>query len=145
VEIPGYHSDTAITQRNATAKLLPDGTLEGTLLISFSGQEALKRRLDLYDEDFAGQNNALEKEIKGWLPDNAKLEVKTSASWINPEENLDVYCEFSVPEFATRSGRRMLVPLALFSKQANIFKSNKRTLPIYSPYSNRTEDQISLS
>jgi hypothetical protein len=132
-------------RRDATVEVLADGTLEGKLHISFDGQEALTRRLDLYDEDEAGRKNALEAEIKGWMPDNAKIEVTSSSGWTSSKEKLEVDCQFSVPEFATKVGRRLLVPLAAFSKQANPFKSNKRTLPIYFPYSHRTEDQISLS
>src|SRR5262249_1970049 len=128
-------------RRSITAKVLADGTLEGGLHITFAGQEALTRRLDLYDENSPGRNNALEKEIKGWMPDNAKIEIEASAGWASSKENLDVECEFSVADFATRTNHRMLVPLTPFNNQVNALKSNKRKLPIYFPYSHRTEDQ----
>ena len=141
--IPGRSSDNAITRRTANAKISPDGAVEGTLQISFRGQEALRRRLESYDEDEAGRRKALEDEIKGWLPPGAALEIQKVDSWENSEDDLRVECRFSVPDFGNISGHRLLFPLAVFqSNRTNPFKSEKRTYPVYFDYAYQVEDHI---
>jgi hypothetical protein len=49
--IPGRTSDAAIIKRTATVELSSEGMLEGTLRVAVSGQEALSRHLESYDED----------------------------------------------------------------------------------------------
>jgi hypothetical protein len=141
--IPGRGSETAITKRTATVKLLPDGTLEGAVNVTYHGQEALRKRLSLYDEDEGGRRKALEEEIRQWLPASAIVEIKKDEPWESSEEDLRVESSFTVPEFATLSGRRLMFPLALFqSNETNPFKSDKRAYPIYFDYAYQTEDDI---
>jgi Domain of Unknown Function with PDB structure (DUF3857) len=143
LRIPGRGSDTAITKRTATAKLLPDGTLEGVVHVTYSGQEALRKRLSLYDEDEGGRRKALEEEIKQWLPASAIVEIKKDEPWESSEEDLRVESSFTVPEFATINGRRLMFPLALFqSNETNPFKSDKRAYPVYFDFAYQTEDDI---
>lgn len=144
VTIPGYHSEASAIQRVTSAKILEDGTLEGTVHISFAGQDALTRRLELYEEDEQGRHRALEAEVKKWMPEGAKIDVTGSRGWSDPKEKLQVDCTFSVPQFASAVGRRLLAPLSVFGMRANPFKSQGRMHSIYFPYSYRTEDQISL-
>ena len=141
--IPGRGSETAITRRTATVSVLPDGALEGVVKVTYSGQEALSRRLDLYDEDEGGRRKALEEEIKHWLPATASVEVKHAGPWDSSEDELQVESSFTVPDFAAISGRRVLFPLALFqSNETNPLKSDKREYPIYFDYAYQTQDDI---
>lgn len=126
-----------------SAKLTPEGELEGTLQVAFSGQEALSRRLESYDEDETGRRNTLEDEIKEWLPTGANVEIKKAEPWESSDEDFRVECTFTVPNFATVSGHRMLFPLAIFqSPRTNPFKSEKRKYPIYFDYAYQVEDKI---
>ena len=141
--IPGRGSETAITRRTATVTVLPDGALEGVVKVTYSGQEALSRRLDLYDEDEGGRRKALEEEIKHWLPASAMVDVKHAGPWEGSEDDLQVESSFTVPDFAAVSGRRLMFPLALFqSNETNPFKSDKRAYPIYFDYAYQTHDDI---
>ena len=141
--IPGRSSDTAVTKRTAAVKLLVDGTLKGVVHLTYSGQEALKKRLSLYDEDEGGRRKALEEEIKQWLPASAVVEVSKAEPWESSEDDLRVEGAFTVPEFATVSGRRLIFPLAVFqSNETSPFQSDKRTYPIYFEYAYQTRDDI---
>jgi len=141
--IPGRGSEAAIMKRVASVKVLSDGALEGMVKVTYSGQEALSRRLDLYDEDEDGRRKALEKEIKHWLPASATVEVKQAGPWESSEDDLQVESSFTVPEFAAVSGRRLMFPVALFqSNETNPFKSDKRVYPIYFDYAYQTQDDI---
>jgi hypothetical protein len=144
--IPGRTSETAITRRTATVKVSPEGTVEGTLQVAFTGQEALRRRLELYDEDEAGRRKSLEDEIKQWLAPGATVDLKKAEPWESSEEDLRVECNFTIPDFANVSGHRLLFPLAVFqSNRTNPFKSEKRTYAIYFDYAYQVEDNIKWS
>ncbi|HEY7097093.1 MAG TPA: DUF3857 domain-containing protein [Terriglobales bacterium] len=141
--IPAPGSDSAIIRRTASVKVDSNGTIEGKVQVAFAGEEALVRRLDHYDEDEAGRQKALEDEVKGWLPAGANVEISRVDAWEDSDKELKAEASFSVPEFATVSGRRLLVPLAVFqAKPTHRFDSARRTYPIYFQYSYRVEDDI---
>jgi hypothetical protein len=141
--IPARPPDTAITRRTTDVKLSPEGELDGTLQVAFTGQEALQRRLESYDDDETGRRKTLEDEIKQWLPTGASVEIKKAEPWESSDEVLRVECTFSITNFATVSGRRLLFPLAIFqSPRTNPFKSEKRIYPIYFDYAHQVEDTI---
>ena len=141
--IPGRGPDTAVTTRTATVKLAPDGTVEGTVHISYAGQEALQRRLELYVQDDAGRRKALEDEIKSVLPPSATVTVTHSDPWESSEEDLRVDATFTVPDFASVAGHRLVFPLAVFhSTRTNPFKAEKRNYPIYFDYAYQATDAI---
>ncbi len=145
VNVPGYHSEAAVTRRTVTGQVTREGMLESKFHVVFSGQEALVRRLASYDDDDAGRRKALEDEIKGWLPDQAKVEITSSTGWDTSQGELQVDGAISIPDFATAAGRRLLIRASPFSHtKSSPFKSDKRTTPVYFPYSYRTEDSITL-
>jgi hypothetical protein len=145
IVIPGSHSETAVTRRTVAGKINSDGALESKFHVTFSGQEALVRRLASYDDDDAGRRKILEDEIKGWLPDDAKVEVTSSAGWNTSQGDLQVDGVISIPDIATAAGRRLLLPVSVFRHaKSSPFKSDKRATLLYFPYSYRTEDTITL-
>ena len=141
--IPAPGSDSAIIRRSASVKVDSNGTIEGKVQVAFAGQEALQRRLENYDEDEVGRQKALEDEVKGWLPAGANVEISRVDAWEDSDKDLKAEASFSVPGFATVSGRRLLVPLAVFqARPTHHFDSARRTYPIYFEYSYRVEDDI---
>ncbi|HUM03967.1 MAG TPA: DUF3857 domain-containing protein [Terriglobales bacterium] len=145
VNIPGYHSESAVTRRTVNATINEDGALESTFRVAFSGQEALTRRLDWYDDDEAGRKRGIEDEIKGWLPDTARVEVTAITGWDTSQGDLVVDGTISIPDYSTSSGRRLLVPIAIFrNTKANPFSSSARKYPVYFAYSHRTDDTTTL-
>lgn len=117
--------------------------MEGTLQLAFTAQEALSHRLEYYDEDETGRRKALEDEIKAWLPEGAKVDIKKAEPWESSDQDFRVECTFTVPNFATVSGHRMLFPPAIFqAPRTNPFKSEKRKYPIYFDYAYQVEDKI---
>ncbi len=145
VSVPGYHSEAAVTRRTVIAKINREGALESKFHVAFSGQEALVRRLVSYDDDDAGRRKALEDEIKGWLPDDAKVDITSSMGWDTSQGDLQVDGVISIPDFVTVAGRHVLAPVSLFrNTKSNPFKSDKRNTPLYFRYSYRTEDNVTL-
>jgi hypothetical protein len=127
-------------------KLQPDGGLEGTLEIAFTGQEALDRRLSGYGEDDEGRRKLVEDEVKDLAPTGAVIDIDEVTGWQDSEQPLRVKCRLHAPRFAVLTSKRMLFPLSVF--QANSkdpFPQVYRTQPVYFSHGYRTTDIINIS
>lgn len=145
VNTPEPKSADAVTERTATLQLAQDGTLEGNVQVKFVGQEALERRLEHRRADEAGRRKALEDEVRERLPAGSTVELTNKPNWEGPEEPLRAEFHIKTPNFGTSTGRRLLLPLAVF--QANMkypFQTTKRVHPIYFAYPFQTLDDITL-
>jgi hypothetical protein len=124
----------------------PDGSLEGTLEIVFTGQEALDRRLSGYDEDDAGRRKLMEDEVKELAPAGAIIEIDEVSGWQDSEQPLRVKCHLHAGRFAARTSKRMLFPLSVFQTNSkHPFPQIYRTQPVYFGHGYRTSDAIEVS
>jgi len=134
------------TERSSNLKLQPDGSLEGTLEISFMGQDALDRRLSASDEDEAGRRKQMEDDVKDLAPAGATIDIDEVTGWQEPEQPLRVKCHLHAPRFAALTSKRMLFPLSVFqSNSKNPFPQVYRTQPVYFSHGNRTTDKIDIT
>lgn len=146
LEVPAPSNESSAIERTAELKLRPDGGLEGTLEISFTGQEALDRRLSAAEEDEAGRRKLLEDEIKELTPVGATIDIDSINGWKNSEKPLQVKGRLYVSHFATFTAKRMLFPNAVFqttSKKPFIYAS--RIQPVYLRYCHSELDRITIS
>ena len=145
VAMPEPPSADALTERRATLQLGEDGSLTGKVQVVFHGQDALKRRLAAIEEDKAGRRKQLEEEVKGWFPAGAEVEIEKVSNWEDPEEPLRVESTVEVAEFAVSTGRRLILPLAIFqANEKHPFPHAKRIHPIYFPYPWQEVDEITV-
>ena len=145
VTTPNPVSADARTERKATLRLAPDGTLEGKGHVGFHGQEALRRRLRAFEKDDPARREQLEEELKGWLPAEATVEIDSIKHWENPEEPLRVEFTVEASGLATVAGRRLLLPLGVFqTNERNPFQHAKRVHPVYFPHPWEEHDEIIL-
>ncbi len=145
VTTPNPVSTDARTERKATLRLAPDGTLQGKGHVAFHGQEALRRRLRAFERDDPARREQLEEELKGWLPGEATVEVDSIQHWENPEEPLRVEFTVEVSDLATVAGRRLLLPLGVFqTNERNSFQHAKRVHPVYFRHPWEEHDEIIL-
>ena len=145
VTTPNPVSADARTERKATLRLAPDGTLEGKGHVAFHGQEALRRRLRAFEKDDLARREQLEEELKGWLPAEATVEIDSIQHWENPEEPLRVEFTVEASDLATVAGRRLLLPLGVFqTNERNPFQHAKRVHPVYFPHPWEEHDEIIL-
>jgi hypothetical protein len=137
---------SASTERTAELKLQPDGSLEGTLEIVLSGQEALDWRLSALDEDDAGRRQLVEDEVKRLTPAGATIDLDTVTGWQDPEQALRIKCHLHAPRFASFTQQRMLFPMAVFEmNRKNRFTQSYRVEPVYFRYGYRQLDKITIS
>jgi hypothetical protein len=135
----------AVAERTAALRLDAEGNLDGSVTVLFSGQEALRRRLDALDEDDAGREKMIEDEVKAWFPSAAQVEVTRVTAWEGTDEPLIVEFTLHVPEFAVPTGQRLLLPLGVFqSQEQHPFQHAQRTHAIYFRHPYQRVDRVTI-
>jgi transglutaminase-like putative cysteine protease len=143
---PKPESKDAVTQRRAEFKLDADGNLEGNLTITFEGQEALTRRLKAIDQDDAARRKDLEEALQHMLPQGAVVKLLSTDAWETPETPLKAQFQIQIPNYASRAGQRLVLPVALFHANAqNPFASARRTHPVYFEYPYEVYEDVTLA
>ena len=135
----------AITRRHADLRI-EDENLTGKITVTFSGQEALVRRLATLNDDEAARKKALEDEVKGWFPDGATLNLTSLTGFNTPEAELKATFDATLPNLVSSAGSKVVVPISVFTTQSkNPFAPATRTHPIYFAYPTLEEDEVKLT
>lgn len=146
VRVQSPSIEVGSTERTAHLKLQQDGSLEGTVEIVFTGQEALDRRLSGYDEDDAGRRRLMEDEVKDLAPAGATIDIDEVTGWQESEQPLRMKCKLHAPRFSALTSRRMIFPLSVFQANSkNPFPQVYRATPVYFGHGYRTADKIEIS
>ena len=135
----------AVIDRKASLKLEDDGGISGTLIATFSGQEALRRRLNARHDDDTERRKDLVDEAKDWLPAGATVELLNTPDWTTADQPLRAEFRVRIEGLGTSTGRRLLLPVTVLagSKQRR-FEHSTRTHPVYFNYPFRTQDDVTL-
>ncbi len=146
VEIPPPHSGDARITRTADLRLDATGALQGKLHVRFEGQEALERRLEALDEDETTRHKNLEDEVKSWLPASASVKVTAARAWDDSGQPLEADFDVDFPEFGSKSGQRLLIPVGVFqSGQNRPFAQADRAYPVYFRYPWQESDDVTVT
>jgi hypothetical protein len=138
-------SSNSTVRRKAELELEQDGSIRGKVVASFTGLEALRRRLDNAENDETGKRKELEDEIKEWLPSNTQVKLGSITGWDSVNEPLVVEVEIEIPGFAAATGRRLLLPMALFqANEKHPFQHASRKYAVYFPYPFQEHDEVAL-
>ena len=145
VRVPEPASGQALTQRTARLRLDKEGNVEGKLEVSFTGQEALGRRLSENNQDEAGRKDSLEQEIRGWLPQDATVKLDSATGWEGSDGPLHALFSVRIPNFAGQTGDRLLFPAVIVhSKDEKAFQTSQRENPVYLQYGYQTSDELTV-
>jgi len=144
VETPWVRNDAATTRRVAHLQL-EDGVIRGTVLITYSGQEALRRRVEMRNDDDAAAKKSIEKKLKESFADGTTVSLVDVKNLRDAEQPLVISATVELPSAASLVGSRAMVPLAIFAAtQKNPFPSEKRKSAIYFHYAYRVDDEVTL-
>ena len=133
-------------ERNATFTLDENGSLEGRLVVTFTGLEALTRRLKMRNEDGRTRKEWLEDEVKGYVPTGIDVTLANSPDWGASTNMLRAEFDLRIPGFAERAGSRLLLPLAVFrAHEGRMFTHAERVRPIYFDFPFTYEDAVVIT
>ena len=121
------------------------GELTGTLRIDFVGREGALRREENRDDDELGRKQALEDDIKRWIPFTASLDNTTISNWDDVEQPLHVETTLTLPAVASSAGSRVLMPAEIFrGQQSAAFQAQKRVNMVYFQYPYQESDDLKI-
>jgi len=145
VNVPGPEPGAAVTKRESDLVLSADGTLEGNLRVTYTGQTALEWRREGNDLDADGRRRLIEDEIKRWLGAGAVVDAVSVDAWSDGDQPLRVDAHVRIPAYAQVTPRRMLGALNPFTRNAkNPFTRSTRKTPVYFKYAMHGTDDVTI-
>jgi len=141
--LPG--SPDSVVERKADLKMSEDGTLSGKVTMTFSGLEALRRRIEERNEDEADRKQYMEDQLKEFVPVGIEAELTNKPDWNSSSPTLVAEYNLKVPGWATAAGHRALVPVGLFgASEKHLFTHKDRVHPIYFQFPCQRKDDVSI-
>ena len=129
----------------ARLKLSDTGDLEGTLEETFTGLEALQRRVEERNADETDRRKFLEDEVREYVPATIEIELTNKPEWNTSSPTLVAEFNLKIPGWASGAGRRALVPVGVFSgSEKRLFDHANREYPIYFEYPFEKVDDVTL-
>jgi hypothetical protein len=138
-------SSVSQIQRKADMKLTETGSLEGKVSVTFSGLEALQRRIEQRNEDDANRKKFLEDQLREYIPVGIDVELTNKPDWGSSAPTLVAEYDLKVQGWASGAGKRALVPMGLFSAtEKHVFEHANRVHPIYFEYPFEKIDEVAI-
>jgi len=132
-------------ERKANLKLSDTGDLEGKLSLTFTGLEAMRRRVEERNTDDAERKKFLEDQVKEYIPAGIEVELTNKPDWSSSAGTLVAEYNLKVPGWVSGAGRKAILPVGLFSApEKHIFDHTSRVHPIYFNYPFQEMDDISI-
>jgi transglutaminase-like putative cysteine protease len=132
-------------ERNAKLKLSDTGDLEGPLTVSFTGLEAMYRRLEFRNADEVSRKKFLEDEVKGQVPAAVEVDLTNKPDWSGSETPLVAEFQIKVPGWVAGAGKRAVMPAGVFTAaEKSMFEHAKRVHPVYFQYPFEKVDDVTI-
>ncbi len=145
VTTPVPESSVSQIERKADLKLSNEGSLAGKLTITYSGLEALWRRIGERHEDDAHRKKFLEDDVKEAIPVVTEVELASKPDWASSAPTLVAEFELKVPGWVSGAGRRALLPVGLFSApEKHAYEHTTRVHPLYFHFMSQKIDDVRI-
>ena len=145
IQVPGSTSSNTVISRKANLEVTDDGGAKGTFELSFTGQDALQRRLANRDTDDAGRRKGLEDEIKQSVPSGSTVTLNEVTGWDDGNQPLTVKFSLQTEGSMPLGVNRLLYRAFPFPGEVKYFlQSARRTQPVYIIYPFEQTDDMTL-
>jgi len=140
------NSQVSRITRQATLKLLPEsGSLEGHLVVTYTGLEASTRRVEERNQDDTAHKKYLEDEVREFIPSGIEVELVNQPDWHSSSASFVAEFDLKVPAWVASAGRRAMMPVGLFgATEKHVFDHAQRTHPVYYRYPSSKADDITI-
>ena len=133
-------------ERKANLTLTETGDLEGTLTITFTGLEALRRRVEERNEDAADKKKFLEDQAQEYVPVACEVDLTNQPDWASSSPQLVAEYKVRIQGWVAGAGRRAMMPVGIFSAtEKRLFDHTDRIHPIYFQFPFEKVDDINIS
>jgi Domain of Unknown Function with PDB structure (DUF3857) len=138
-------SNVSQIKRDADLKLTDEGSLQGKLTVTYSGLEALSRRIEERHEDDIARKKYLEDGIKDAIPLGSEVELTNKPDWTSSAMTMVAQFDIKVPGWLTGAGHRALCPTGLFvAPEKHMFEHANRVYPVYFAYPFKKIDDLKI-
>jgi len=145
VTTPNPESSASQVIRKADLSLTSEGSLEGKLAVTFTGLEALWRRVEERNEDEAHRKKVLEDYVKEIIPVGIDVELTNKPDWTSSAPMLVAEYSLKVPGWVAGAGKRALLPVGLFSApEKHMYEHATRVHPLYFRYMYEKSDDVRI-
>ena len=142
---PNLDSSASQIIRKADLSLTSEGSLEGKLTVTFSGLEAVWRRVEERNEDEAHRKKLLEDYVKEIVPVGIDVELTNKPDWTSSAPTLVAEYSLKVPGWVSGAGKRALMPVGLFSgPEKHMYEHSIRVHPLYFHYMYEKSDDVRI-
>ena len=142
---PSAESSASQIVRKADLRMNTEGTLEGKLTVTFSGLEALWRRVEERNEDDAHRKKMLEDYVREVVPVGIEVDLTNKPVWASSAPTLLAEFNLKVPGWVSGAGRRALLPVGLFAApEKHLYEHSTRVHPLYFHYMFQKVDDVQI-
>jgi hypothetical protein len=132
-------------ERTAKLKLGDTGELEGKVTVTFSGLEAMVRRVEERHGDDAERKKYLEDQVKEYIPVGTELDLTNQPDWKSSSLPLVAEFDLKIPGWVSGAGRRALLPVGIFcATEKHIFEHAARVHPVYIEFPHEKVDDVTI-
>ncbi len=133
-------------ERKADLKLSEEsGELEGKLIVTYTGLEALGRRLEERHEDDTDRKKYLEDDVRGFIPAGVEVELTNKPEWNSSAPALVAAFDLKIPGWISAAGKRALLPVGIFSApEKHVFDHAHREYAIYFEFPSQRLDDVTI-
>jgi hypothetical protein len=143
ITTPIPDSSQSRTIRKAKFKLSADGSLVGTVRVTYTGLEALWRRLTERHEDDTDRIEFMESQIEWDIPSGSNVKLTNTPAWDGSDLTLTAEYTVDIPGWASRAGQRTLLTVGVFgNSQKHTFEHATRVHPLYFNFPSEVDDDI---
>ena len=130
--------------RTGKFELSSSGTLEGDIELTYTGHSAEERRSDYEDQTEARQQEMIKERVTQVFS-QAEVSAIRLQNFDDPEQPFSVQYHIKLPQYAQRTGKRLLLqPLYFQRGEAPLFESKERHYDISFPYPWKEVDNIRI-
>jgi hypothetical protein len=132
-------------ERTAALHVSTSGSVEGKATVTYTGLEALSRRLAENNEDEASRKHFLEEQLQSAVPAGTRVVLTNSPAWQSADAVLVAQYDLRLPDWAVPDSKRALVPVGLFAgDEKHTFEQAERVNPMYFEFPTEHSDEVRI-
>lgn len=145
VDSPLPDSSESVIKRAANLKVTDEGSLEGTVSLTYTGLEAIAPRGEFMNQDDEARKKYLEERLKDYIPAASEVDLIKPPDWKNSGTPFVAEFNVKIPGWVSGAGRRALLPAGIFSAtEQHMFEHADRVNSVYFAYPFRKIDDVAI-
>ena len=132
-------------ERVGRLRLSETGDLEGKVTVTYTGLEAMYRRVEERHADEVARKKSMEESLTSQISAASEVEMTNKPDWINSGTPLIGEFNVKIPGWASNAGSRVVLPAAIFTtSEKGMFEHANRVQPIYFEYPQEKADDVTI-